>query len=123
LSFSHQAHGAANPASDSRWAFRWLYDVANLRGIKEQPMMPFVPPPPGGDEGSKQPASAAEGESLQVKSRQVHCLICGHDRFWCREAQLNTAVATFFGFDWANASGICYVCNDCGYIHWFLPRG
>ena len=38
------------------------------------------------------------------------------------EAQLNTAVATFFNFDWANKTAQCYVCDGCGYIHWFLPK-
>lgn len=27
-----------------------------------------------------------------------------------------------FNFDWANATATCYVCDGCGYIHWFLPR-
>jgi hypothetical protein len=39
-----------------------------------------------------------------------------------REAQLNTAAASFFNFDWTNPSGNCYVCAKCGYIHWFLPQ-
>lgn len=53
---------------------------------------------------------------------KLRCEICGHQRFWTREAQLNTAVASFFSFDWANPSATCYVCESCGYIHWFLPR-
>ncbi len=36
--------------------------------------------------------------------------------------QLNTSTATFFKLDWLNASGICYVCDQCGFIHWFLPK-
>ena len=36
--------------------------------------------------------------------------------------QLNTAVATFFNFDWANKTASCFVCDGCGYIHWFLPK-
>jgi hypothetical protein len=52
--------------------------------------------------------------------KQLACVICGFDRFYEREAQLNTPVATFFKFDWANATGECWVCGRCGYIHWFL---
>jgi hypothetical protein len=49
-----------------------------------------------------------------------------NDRFWAREAQLNTAVATFCNFDWANPTADCYVCDRCGYIHLLEvenPRG
>jgi len=51
---------------------------------------------------------------------QLACLVCGFDRFFAREAQLNTAMASFFHFDWANATGECWVCGRCGYIPWFL---
>ncbi|MBN1256359.1 MAG: hypothetical protein JXA52_01495 [Planctomycetes bacterium] len=57
-----------------------------------------------------------------VAGQPLHCEICKNDLFWQREAQLNTAVATFFNFDWANATAQCYVCDHCGYIHWFLPN-
>jgi hypothetical protein len=63
-----------------------------------------------------------EPEEVQVAGLTLRCEICKHDRFWHREAQLNTAVATFFNFDWANAIATCYVCDGCGYIHWFLPQ-
>ena len=43
-----------------------------------------------------------ESERVQVAGLTLHCEICKNDRFWAREAQLNTAVATFFNFDWAN---------------------
>ena len=59
---------------------------------------------------------------VQIAGKPLRCEICGHDAFWRREAQLNTAVATFFNFDWANATAVCYVCDGCGYIHWFLPQ-
>jgi len=61
-------------------------------------------------------------EQVTVAGLQLRCEICKHDRFWHRKAQLNTAVATFFNFDWANPSASCLVCDHCGYIHWFLPK-
>jgi len=61
-------------------------------------------------------------ERVRIGERELHCEICENDRFWTREAQLNTAVATFFSLDWANATAVCYVCDGCGYIHWFLPK-
>jgi hypothetical protein len=60
-------------------------------------------------------------EPLQVNGKDLRCLICGHDQFWKRNAQLNTAAATFFNLDWANRSAVCVICDSCGYIHWFLP--
>jgi len=59
---------------------------------------------------------------VQIQSKPLRCHICGCDVLWHREAPLNTAVATFFNFDCANASATCYVCDGYGYIHWFLPR-
>ncbi len=61
-------------------------------------------------------------QPVTIGTIQLRCAICGYDRFREREAQLNTAAATFFNFDWANASAVCYVCAQCGYIHWFLPQ-
>jgi hypothetical protein len=51
----------------------------------------------------------------------LRCLVCDYDLFWRREAQLNTALATFFNLNWTNRSAVCLVCAQCGYIHWFLP--
>jgi hypothetical protein len=63
-----------------------------------------------------------EATTVRLAGLELHCEICKHDRFWHREAQLNTAVATFFNFDWANPTADCYVCDGCGYIHWFLKK-
>jgi hypothetical protein len=63
-----------------------------------------------------------EPEPVTIAGRPLHCEICKHSLFWQRDAQLNTAVMSFFNFDWANATATCYVCDGCGYIHWFLPQ-
>ena len=63
-----------------------------------------------------------EPESVDIGGMMLRCEICKHDRFWHRTAQLNTPVASFFNFDFANASAECFVCSGCGYIHWFLPE-
>lgn len=57
---------------------------------------------------------------MEVKGRQIRCLVCGHDHFDTRNAQLNTSVASFFNMDWANKTAICLVCADCSHIMWFL---
>jgi hypothetical protein len=69
--------------------------------------------------------STPEPDTVEIAAnggRSLKCLVCGHDRFWQREAQLNTAGMTFLGLDWANASGICVVCANCGFIHWFMEE-
>lgn len=63
-----------------------------------------------------------EPEQIQILGKDLACQVCGYDRFWRREAQLNTAVATFFNLDWTNPSATCLICARCGYIHWFLPE-
>ncbi len=70
---------------------------------------------------SNETPSVSEAGPAEILGRGLKCLVCGHGAFFKREAQLNTKVATFFKMDWANASGTCYVCEQCGYIHWFLP--
>jgi len=61
-------------------------------------------------------------EPVEILDRPLRCAICGHHRFWRREAQLHTALGTVLNLDWAAPSATCYVCDDCGYIHWFLPK-
>ncbi|NOU60945.1 hypothetical protein [Marinifilum caeruleilacunae] len=62
----------------------------------------------------------AEAQQVSVKGHQLHCPVCSETLFYQREAQLNTAVASFFNFDWANRSAICFVCANCTHISWFL---
>jgi hypothetical protein len=59
---------------------------------------------------------------VEIAGRNLQCEICKCEQFRHRTAQLNTRAATFFNFDWANASANCYVCDRCGYVHWFLPK-
>jgi hypothetical protein len=63
-----------------------------------------------------------EPETIEINGTRLACQVCSHDKFWRTEGQLNTSVATFFNLDWVNPSAVCYVCDRCGYIHWFLPR-
>ncbi len=64
--------------------------------------------------------SEDEPSSYEIHNRKFICHVCNSDTFWKREAQLNTAAASFFNFDWANKSATCLVCSECSYIHWFL---
>lgn len=68
--------------------------------------------------GSKQ----SDAQEAHIGPLKLSCRLCDHDRFWERKAQMNTAGFTFLNLDWANASATCFVCDRCGYVHWFLPR-
>jgi hypothetical protein len=63
-----------------------------------------------------------EPEPYSVAGRELLCVVCDHNLFRVRSAQLNTPLATFFGWDWANESAFCVVCARCGFVHWFLPQ-
>jgi predicted nucleic-acid-binding Zn-ribbon protein len=52
--------------------------------------------------------------------RKLRCAHCGCEDFTHRRAQLNTALATFFGVDALNQSADVYVCRRCGRLEWFL---
>lgn len=65
---------------------------------------------------------------VEVKQHVVHgkalqCMHCGHDRFWTRTTLMNTKGVSFLGLDWANKEADNYVCDLCGYVHWFLSTG
>ncbi|MBD3367187.1 MAG: hypothetical protein GF405_03295 [Candidatus Eisenbacteria bacterium] len=47
------------------------------------------------------------------------CPVCGHERFWVREAQLNTRLMSFLDLDFVNPRGQCYICGNCRHIMWF----
>ena len=59
-------------------------------------------------------------QSIKVLDKELTCPICGNQLFYSRQAQLNTAVASFFNLDWANRSATCFVCSKCTHISWFL---
>jgi predicted RNA-binding Zn-ribbon protein involved in translation (DUF1610 family) len=61
-----------------------------------------------------------EGDPVEIKGKQLVCAHCGGKRFARREAQLNTAVMTFFDMDWLNKSAEVFACVLCGRLEWFL---
>ena len=62
----------------------------------------------------------APGSVFEIRGIQVKCSHCGSNRFFEREAQLNTAGLTFLNLDWANKSATVLVCESCGKLEWFL---
>ncbi len=67
--------------------------------------------------------SPPEPEERIVADKALQCVVCGNNRFYSRQALLNTSGASLMGLAWLNDDADCYVCAKCGYIHWFLPPG
>jgi hypothetical protein len=63
----------------------------------------------------------SDPEPAIVAGVTLRCEICKFDHFHHRNAQLHGAVASFFDLEWTGPRADCYVCAQCGYIHWFLP--
>jgi hypothetical protein len=64
---------------------------------------------------------------VEINGRPLRCLICHNATFWRRSAKVHRGVTSFsdlvrfFDFQWAAANAVLFVCDNCGYIHSFLP--
>lgn len=63
-------------------------------------------------------ASSLEAREVQAAGHQLRCQVCDYTRFFRREAGLSTGASTF-GQDWANSKASCFICEQCGFVHWF----
>lgn len=61
-------------------------------------------------------------EYFVKKGLKLECVICKNTTFWTRTTLMNTKGLTFLNLEWANKSATNYVCNECGYVHWFLEK-
>jgi hypothetical protein len=59
---------------------------------------------------------------VEVENKKLQCTHCGHDHFRKREGLLATTWVAFFHFTFWNESARCFVCTNCGFVHWFLTR-
>ena len=59
-----------------------------------------------------------EAREITIAGQHLRCQVCDFTRFYRREAPLATGAS--FGQDWANSKAECFVCEQCGYVHWFL---
>ena len=61
-------------------------------------------------------------QEREILGTKLECPVCGHNRFWSRRTLMNTTGLTFFGIEWANRRAQNYICEQCGYIFWFLQQ-
>ena len=64
-------------------------------------------------------SSNLEAREITIAGRHLRCQVCEFTRFYRREAELSTG-ASFFGQDWTNSKADCFVCEQCGFVHWFV---
>jgi len=65
-------------------------------------------------------ASSVEAREVQIAGRQLRCQVCDYTRFFRREAGLSSGASNAFGQDWASSQASCFICEQCGYVHWFV---
>ncbi len=61
-------------------------------------------------------------KQYEVEGQKLKCVICWNETFHYRKAKLVTGAAAFFDLIEMNKRANCFVCSNCGYIHWFLPK-
>ena len=61
-----------------------------------------------------------EVKEFIIKGNKLTCPVCAKTRFWTRYTLMNTPGMTFFKLDWANRQAKNYVCDNCGYVMWFI---
>jgi len=57
---------------------------------------------------------------IKIAGQDLKCHVCGHEYFYKREALLNTTMIMFFHLGFFNKSAVCFRCQKCGYLHWFV---
>lgn len=61
-------------------------------------------------------------EHFVKRGQKLECIICKGTKFWTRETLMNTKGMSFLNLDWANKTATNYICNQCGYVHWFMEK-
>ena len=62
-----------------------------------------------------------ETEDAIVAGQPLVCVVCRSGHFRHRKAQLHSALASFVNLEWLGPTADCYICENCGYVHWFIP--
>ena len=63
-----------------------------------------------------------ESKERFIKRTKLECPVCKNHRFWSRETLMNTKGLTFLKLDWANKTAQNYICDNCGYVYWFMEQ-
>jgi len=61
-----------------------------------------------------------EAEQYEINNKRLKCYHCENTTFFTRQEQLHSPATTFLNMEWLDKTATCFVCADCGYIHWFM---
>ena len=77
-------------------------------------------PSTGKGSGMAARSHSFDGSRVTVAGIPLQCHHCEGVAFSRRLAKLNTTGMTMLGLDWANKDATCFVCERCGFVHWFV---
>ena len=63
--------------------------------------------------------SGPKSQMVEIAGAVLSCSHCKNQKFHKDTRLLNSAGASFLGFDWANKQATIYICDNCRMIHWF----
>ena len=63
---------------------------------------------------------AQEASTVYVKSKQLRCPVCDHDRFTSHKAVMAGRGLAFLDWEWAGRQAQNHACACCGYVYWFV---
>lgn len=61
-----------------------------------------------------------DAQRYELNNKVLKCHHCENDTFFTRTEQLHTPRSTLFNMEWMDKTASCFICSECGYIHWFL---
>lgn len=116
-------NGASSELLENLAASLEGHDGANVEVLIEQrDSLPFGTAAIADDDSEIEHLGDTElSADVYIGSTRLKCAVCGHARFRHRRAQLQSALASFFDVEWTAPSADCYICNNCGFVHWFMP--
>lgn len=76
----------------------------------------------GGNQGT---SGHREATTVDILGKPLRCNVCGYHYFWRHDVTLtfNTRGSGVCNPEWLNNGATCAVCDQCGFIHWFMPQG
>jgi hypothetical protein len=64
--------------------------------------------------------SKEEATHYEIDGKKLTCTFCSNDTFYTRQEQLHSPARTLLNLEWTDNAATCFVCSNCGYMHWFL---
>jgi len=59
--------------------------------------------------------------TIETKGRKFQCLVCTKDRFQTHAGKLGSMLTGMLNMEWADRPANCLICENCGFVHWFVP--